>query len=66
MADVAKNAHQSSTDINNGRVITAVDKQGNYKYIEPEVNDYLSPGTLETKYTNRFDDPRYYTGDANG
>jgi hypothetical protein len=33
---------------------------------EGGVNSSQDVGTLETKYTNRFDDPRYYSGDAIG
>ena len=31
---------------------------------EGGINSSQDVGTLETKYTNRFDDPRYYSGDA--
>ena len=30
------------------------------------VNNANEVSTLETKLTNRFDDPRYYSGDATG
>ena len=30
------------------------------------VNNANEVSTLETKFTNRFDDPRYYSGDATG
>ena len=33
---------------------------------EGGVNTSQDVGTLETKYTSRFDDPRYYSGDATG
>ena len=33
---------------------------------ESGVNDARIVSGLETKYTNRFDDPRYYSGDAVG
>jgi hypothetical protein len=60
MADVAQNAHSSSTDVNNGDAVTAVDKQGNYQTVAPAINVPISPSDLETKLTDRFDDPNYY------
>ena len=62
MADVATNA--KGTTEKNGTIVTAVDVHGNYKTIDAVQNDAQDSAALETKYTNRFDDPRYYTGDA--
>ena len=64
MADVATNA--KGTTEKNGTIVTAVDVHGNYKTIDAVHNDAQDAAALETKYTNRFDDPRYYAGDAVG
>lgn len=50
--------------IQHGTAILYVDKLGNkqtntvYTYNKPIIAD------IENKYDNRFDDPRYYTGDT--
>jgi hypothetical protein len=55
---------------NNGAAIVLVHRTGNYQAISPTdlggVNAYLDSGVLHAKYTNRFDDPRYYSGDGVG
>ena len=62
MADVAKNAHSSSTHEDNGSVVTGVDKVGNKHVIPPSGNNIvIQPANLEGKLTNRFDDPTYYS-----
>ena len=64
MADVATNAHSSNTTENLGAVVTGVDKFGNKEVLNAPIVVGSEPATLETKYTDRFDDARYYTGDA--
>lgn len=62
--DVAYSASGTSSVQHNGYVIVSVQKTGSYKALAPQVNAYLPSGTLHTKYSNRFDDPRYYSGDT--
>ena len=62
MADVATNI--KGTTEKNGTIVIAVDKVGNYQTIDATVNDANDVANLNTKYAERWDDPRYYTGDA--
>lgn len=62
--DVAYSASGTSAVQHNGYVIVSVQKTGNYKALAPQINAYLPSGTLHSKYTNRFDDTRYYSGDS--
>ena len=64
MADVATNINGSTEK--NGTVVTGVDRCGNYKTIDAVQNDATDVTGLDSKYTNRFGDPRYYSGDAVG
>ena len=53
-------------DFVNGSVIVSVDKDGaitNHK-IPPKINQDLEVLTQSGTLTGRFDDVRYYTGDA--
>lgn len=53
-------------DFVNGSVIVSVDKDGtitNHK-IPPKINQDLGVLTQSGTLTGRFDDVRYYTGDA--
>ena len=59
-----QNAHSSNTTEKNGTIVIAVDKVGNYQTIDAPVNDANDVANLNTKYAERWDDPRYYTGDA--
>ena len=54
----------AGTIYNNGSAITFVNLQGDYKKIDPQINSVMSSGMMHTRYNTRFDDPRYYTGDA--
>jgi hypothetical protein len=54
----------AGTIYNNGSAITFVNLQGDYQKVDPEVNSVMSSGTMHTRLNTRFDDPRYYTGDA--
>jgi hypothetical protein len=61
--DVAYSADGSTDGVqNNGAIIVAVTRTGNYKVVAPEINAHLSSGSLYNKYTNRFDDVNYYFG----
>jgi hypothetical protein len=65
MSDVIKFAHSSTTGFKNGSAITSVQKNGDYKSIEAEIQDLtITSGTIHDWYTDRFDDVRYYTGDS--
>jgi hypothetical protein len=59
-----QNAHSSDTTEKNGSVVTAVDKIGNFQTIDATVNDANDVSNLNTKYAQRWDDPRYYSGDS--
>lgn len=59
-----QNAHSSITTEKNGTVVTGADKIGNYHTIDATVNDAADVAGLNTKYAEKFDDVRYYTGDA--
>ena len=71
--DVAAYAHSSSTDINNGSVVTGAMVTGNYNYVRGNSgtitstytsmsnNVYNTPDAWKNKLTTRFDDTGYYT-----
>jgi hypothetical protein len=59
-----QNAHSSNTTEKNGTVVTGVDMSGNYKTIDAVQNNIADVAALNTKYAEKFDDPRYYSGDA--
>ena len=54
---------KSNQPIKNGSVIAGVDKQGTIQEINPDSgkNHVPQSGAMENKYTNRWDDPTYYT-----
>lgn len=58
----------SGQNIRNGAIVTNVNMLGGHQTVGPTgVLSQTATQTytaLENKYTNRFDDPRYYTGDA--
>ena len=68
MADVAIKAKTAATQPNGGRAVVSVPKAG----IANGQNVLTSPvgalddtvANMDTKLDNRFDDARYYTGDA--
>jgi hypothetical protein len=69
MPNAVTNAHSSITVENNGSVVTGVDRSGNTHEINPEdsgmgINKKGEPAQLNANLSNRFDDIRYYTGDA--
>ena len=59
-----QNAHSSITTEKNGTIVIAVDKFANYQTIDATVNDANDVANLNTKYAQRWDDPRYYSGDS--
>lgn len=64
-SDIARKAI-SSNDIYNGSVITFTAAKLSTNKIAPTVNKVTPVEQLESRYTNRWDDVRYYTGDTSG
>jgi|TARA_B100001094_G_scaffold195804_1_gene189749 hypothetical protein len=68
MADViiSSSGTYHSTEANNGNAVTFITPvgMGSAKILTAENNVYIGSGTLVSRYTDRFDDPRYYTGDS--
>ncbi len=56
-------AVRSNQPFKNGTCIAGVDKEGNIQSFGPDSGKNKAPasGAVETKYTNRWDDPTYYT-----
>jgi|TARA_R110002110_G_scaffold388047_1_gene600139 hypothetical protein len=67
MADVIKHAHKHTDGIKNGRVVTGVQKTGEYQQYWASgsivINQQPGSGSLFSILDTRFDDVRYYTGD---
>ena len=68
MSDVIKKAHQHTDGIKNGRVVTGVQKTGDYQHYWASgsivINQHAGSGHLFGNLDTRFDDVRYYTGDS--
>lgn len=54
----------AANDVVNGGVVTGVDKSGNKHTIAPDISRGGDASALDAALDTRFDDPRYYTGDA--
>ena len=61
----------SSTSINNGGIVTFVQETGQYVTASGSmINQFVASGVttdglgLQSRYQDRFDDYRFYTGDA--
>ena len=55
----------SSTSINNGGIVTFVRETGSYITDSGNmINQFVASGTTEDRLRDRFDDYRFYTGDA--
>ena len=55
----------SSTSINNGGIVTFVRETGEYVAASGSmINQFVASGTLQSRYQDRFDDYRFYTGDS--
>lgn len=53
-----------STDIKNGTIMVLDDQFGDYATIDTYIeSNPLPSGAIIAKYDDRFDDPRYYSGD---
>lgn len=64
MPDEIVKAVKDGEPIKNGGIITLVFNTGTAASGLPEVNSFVPSGTMLTRYTDRFDDVRYYTGDT--
>ncbi len=62
--DVVKVATASGEVTLNGSATVGVNKFGGHSTLPPKINGGLNPEGLETLYEDRFDDPRFYTGDT--
>ena len=65
MPDEIVKAVKDGEPIKNGGNITLVFETGTAASGLPLVNSFVPSGTMRTRYDNRFDDIRYYTGDSN-
>ena len=65
MPDEITNKAKSSTEINNGGIVTFVRETGEYIAASGSmINQFVASGTLQSRYQDRFDDYRFYTGDS--
>ncbi len=73
MADEIVRAVKPDNAIFNGSIIVSIGERAHLDEngvpasghrIHPEVNQFVSSGTLFSRYNTRFDDVRYYTGDS--
>ena len=65
MTDEITNKAKSSTEINNGGIVTCVRETGEYVAASGSmINQFVASGTLQSRYQDRFDDYRFYTGDS--
>lgn len=63
MANDIQNA-VSGVVIKNGSTIVSCTKIGEYSTLNTYVKNTPIIADIESKYENRFDDPRYYAGDT--
>ena len=54
MSDVIINAKVGVSDVNNGAVVVFAQETGEYKKINPQINQYVSSGALYSKYEDKF------------
>jgi hypothetical protein len=54
----------SGVEVKNGTAIVSCSWTGEYSTLNKYVNNSPTIADIEDKYTERFDDPRYYTGDT--
>ena len=67
--EITNRAKSAVSPINNGGIVTFVRETGQYvaasgSMINKFVPSGVSASGLQTRYENRFDDYRFYTGDA--
>jgi len=63
MADVAQ-VCKIGEPVVSGRVVVRKGQLGAVNVIEPKINQQAPVARLDAKYTDRFDDERYYSGDT--
>lgn len=54
----------SGQPIKNGTVVVSTTVTGEYSTLDTYVSNSPTIEEIQDKYDNRFDDPRYYTGDT--
>lgn len=54
----------SGEAIKNGTSLVSCTRTGEYSTINTYVKNTPAIGDIESKYDNRFDEPRYYSGDS--
>ena len=54
----------TGNDYINGAAIVGADKVGNIEKLAQTINDNTGIGGISGVLDTRFDEPRYYTGDA--
>ena len=54
----------SGQPIKNGTVVVSTTVTGEYSTLDTYVSHSPTIEEIQDKYDNRFDDPRYYTGDT--
>ncbi len=67
MADVmTSSSGVYETEANNGNAVTYITSVGmsSAQILTADRNVYVASGTFISRYGNRFDDVRYYTGDS--
>tara|TARA_R100000808_G_C2096113_1_gene114789 strand:+ start:590 stop:796 length:207 start_codon:yes stop_codon:yes gene_type:complete len=63
--EITNRAKSAVSPINNGGIVTFVRETGQYVAASGSmINKFVPSGTLQTRYEDRFDDVRYYTGDT--
>lgn len=62
MSDIIINAKVGVSGVNNGAVVVFAQETGTYGRFDPQINQYVSSGTLFSQYDQRFDE--YYGGGA--
>jgi len=60
MSDVIINARVGVSGVNNGAAVVFAQETGIYGRFDPQINQYVSSGTLFSQYDQRFDE--YYGG----
>lgn len=54
----------SGVVVKNGTVVVSTTFTGEYSTLDTYVKNTPTINDIENKYDNRFDDPRYYSGDT--
>jgi hypothetical protein len=63
MSDVIRPVITANT-IKNGSVVIYQNKTGEFSKRDPDLNQFVPSGTIQTRLDERFDDVRYYSGDT--